>query len=151
MNYLLDTNILIAFIKQNHVADTVTGIFALTDNNQLFISTVTIGEALSIAKRNNWGAKKAQHLTSLVDSFTQLSVNGDALYQLYATLDTFSQNKLIDRPLNESARNMGKNDLWIAAAAALAGATLITTDKDFDHLHDQFLNVIWINPTQSNR
>jgi tRNA(fMet)-specific endonuclease VapC len=30
---------------------------------------------------------------------------------------------------------MGKNDLWIAATARAASATLITTDTDFDHLH----------------
>lgn len=29
---------------------------------------------------------------------------------------------------------MGKNDLWIAATAYVTGATLLTTDADFDHL-----------------
>lgn len=37
------------------------------------------------------------------------------------------------------SRDMGKNDLWIAATARAAGATLITTDKDFDHLHPAFI------------
>jgi predicted nucleic acid-binding protein len=41
---------------------------------------------------------------------------------------------------------MGKNDLWIAASASLAGATLITTDKDFDHLHGKFVEVVWLDP-----
>ena len=40
-----------------------------------------------------------------------------------------------------SARNMGKNDLWIAASAMELKATLLTTDKDFDHLHTQLINV----------
>lgn len=34
---------------------------------------------------------------------------------------------------------MGKNDLWIAAAAAATGATLLTTDGDFDWLDPLFL------------
>ncbi len=34
---------------------------------------------------------------------------------------------------------MGKNDLWIAAVAHAAVATLVTTDNDFDHLADQFI------------
>jgi len=34
---------------------------------------------------------------------------------------------------------MGKNDLWIASTAALLGLKLITTDADFNHLHDVFI------------
>ncbi|WP_446725145.1 PIN domain-containing protein [Mucilaginibacter sp. SJ] len=40
----------------------------------------------------------------------------------------------------------GKNDLWIAATAALLGLTLVTTDKDFDHLHQIFMEVKHISP-----
>lgn len=40
-----------------------------------------------------------------------------------------------------SARNMGKNDAWIAATAYAAQATLVTTDKDFDHLADTFFKL----------
>jgi tRNA(fMet)-specific endonuclease VapC len=39
---------------------------------------------------------------------------------------------------------MGNNDLWIAATASLLGASLMTTDADFDHLNDVFLKVIKI-------
>jgi len=34
---------------------------------------------------------------------------------------------------------MGKNDLWIAATAHVVDATILTTDKDFDHLASEFL------------
>ena len=44
-----------------------------------------------------------------------------------------------------SARNMGKNDIWIAATAAVIGAKLITIDNDFDHLNGAFLEVIKID------
>ena len=40
---------------------------------------------------------------------------------------------------------MGKNDLWIAAAASVYDLTLITTDKDFDHLNGVFLDVIYVD------
>lgn len=40
---------------------------------------------------------------------------------------------------------MGKNDLWIAATASAFGITLVTTDKDFDHLNGVFLEVKYIN------
>lgn len=45
------------------------------------------------------------------------------------------------KPLKMSARNMGKNDIWIAATASVLGAVLLTTDNDFDHLQDEFLQV----------
>ena len=43
--------------------------------------------------------------------------------------------------LGMSARNMGKNDLWIAATASVAAAVLITEDQDFDHLDGVFVSV----------
>jgi predicted nucleic acid-binding protein len=39
------------------------------------------------------------------------------------------------------ARNMGKNDLWIAATTHLLNATLVTTDHDFDHLDPSFIQL----------
>jgi len=36
---------------------------------------------------------------------------------------------------------MGKNDVWIAATAALLGLKLVTTDGDFDHPHEVFFDV----------
>ncbi len=53
------------------------------------------------------------------------------------------QGKLTELPLppNISARNMGKNDLWIAAAAHIIQATLLTTDKDFLHLDKHFFDI----------
>ncbi len=45
-----------------------------------------------------------------------------------------------DAPPPKPARSMGKNDLWIAATAHASGAVLVTTDRDFDHLHGIWLN-----------
>jgi tRNA(fMet)-specific endonuclease VapC len=36
---------------------------------------------------------------------------------------------------------MGKNDLWIATTASLLNLMLITTDDDFDHLNNHFLQI----------
>jgi len=38
---------------------------------------------------------------------------------------------------------MGKNDLWIAATAHILRATLVTTDKDFDHVQN-FFGLEWV-------
>jgi len=62
---------------------------------------------------------------------------------MYAQIDAFSQNKIADRPLpnGKTARNMGKNDLWIAATTSVLQATLLTLDYDFEHLEEQFINL----------
>jgi predicted nucleic acid-binding protein len=66
---------------------------------------------------------------------------------VYGKIDAYSQGKLkdISLPQGMSARNMGKNDLWIAAVAYVLEATLITTDKDFEHLSPALINLDYID------
>jgi predicted nucleic acid-binding protein len=40
-----------------------------------------------------------------------------------------------------SAIIMGKNDIWIAATAKVADATLLSIDNDFNHLNKTFIKV----------
>jgi hypothetical protein len=53
----------------------------------------------------------------------------------YARVEAYSQGKLQGQPLPPglSARNMGKNDIWIAATALYLDLELHTTDNDFNH------------------
>jgi tRNA(fMet)-specific endonuclease VapC len=55
------------------------------------------------------------------------------LIDAYVDIDVFSQGKHTI-PLGGSPRNMGKNDIWIASVAKVLSATLVSTDKDFEHL-----------------
>ena len=59
-----------------------------------------------------------------------------ALAKTYAQTDAYSQGRLKASPLPAgiTARNMGKNDLWIAAMVLYLDMELHTTDNDFDHL-----------------
>ena len=52
---------------------------------------------------------------------------------------------MIDAHLQRTGRPLGKNDVWIAATAAVTGARLLTTDKDFDRLDPLFLSRDWID------
>lgn len=63
-------------------------------------------------------------------------------------IDSFSQGKNTNfsLPKGVSARNMGKNDVWIAATAYSLEASLITTDKDFTHLDPTFIDVLFVQP-----
>jgi tRNA(fMet)-specific endonuclease VapC len=58
---------------------------------------------------------------------------------MYAEIDVYSQSHHPILRLPTSARKMGKNDLWIAATAAILNATLLSTDADFEHLDNLFL------------
>ncbi len=44
---------------------------------------------------------------------------------------------------------MGKNDLWIAATAALTDARLLTSDRDFDLLDNVFLSLELVRAPES--
>jgi tRNA(fMet)-specific endonuclease VapC len=69
------------------------------------------------------------------------------ILNLYGEIDAFSQGKL-QRPLPNgvSARNMGKNDLWIAAAASATQSILLSTDRDFAHLEGAFIKFEYYDP-----
>jgi tRNA(fMet)-specific endonuclease VapC len=113
--------------------------------NTIYISAVTKGELLSFAKQVGWGKRKLEKLHSLILPASCIAIDGDSpLMDAYADIDAYSQAKHPEYlpPVAFSARNMGKNDLWIAATAFLFGLTLVTTDHDFDHLHPDFIEVV---------
>lgn len=60
MKYLFDTNIVLAFLRRNNIAQAVTHILSLTNNNLIYISIVTAGELWSIASQNAWASQKRQ-------------------------------------------------------------------------------------------
>lgn len=87
------------------------------------------------------GEARVKKLQELRGHFGILDINVEAVLVKYAEIDAFSQGKLKSQPLNNSSRNMGKNDLWIAATASIFDLTLLTLDKDFEHLDSIFLEL----------
>ena len=115
---------------------------ALDSNlNEAIISVVSVGEIKALSKINHWGQKRIRKIELLCEELLITDINSEDLIERYAEIDAFSQGKLLNKPLGTSARNMGKNDLWIAATTSVLNATLLTTDSDFNHLHDTFLNL----------
>jgi tRNA(fMet)-specific endonuclease VapC len=97
--------------------------------------------------QNNWGTKKSQRISEIVAETTIIEI-AENLVNTYAEIDAFSQrrNPSFSYYSFKTPRNMGKNDLWIAATAALLGLKLVTTDADFNHLHQVFIEVQLIKP-----
>ncbi|MEM8524492.1 MAG: type II toxin-antitoxin system VapC family toxin [Bacteroidota bacterium] len=146
MNYLLDTNIVVIYIRDNEQTRKLQADLKLfSADNNLFLSVVSIGELKSIAKRNQWGDQKLNKLLKFLSEFLIADINIEEVIERYAKIDTYSQGKLEGEVVNFSSRNMGKNDLWIAATASVYNLKLITTGKDFNHLKDEYINLKTIN------
>ena len=143
MTYLFDTNILVHYIRKTSVKTFVERTFnPANPRNRSVLSAVSVGEIRSIALQNQWAAKRLTELDELLAEFIITDINTDDLIRAYAKIDAFSQGNLPGKPLGATARNMGKNDLWIAASAHVLGASLLTTDKDFAHLHSVFVDLV---------
>ena len=138
--YLIDTNLLLLFLRNDERWEKLNNQFDFGASRN-YISAVSVGELESLALQNNWGIKRMERLKDLTTVFAVIDINIDTIIKQYAQIDAFSQGKLKDRPLSISARNMGKNDLWIAATAAAFQLELLTSDLDFDHLNNQFLTL----------
>ncbi len=142
MKYVLDTNIVLIYLKNNTTKDHIEQVFSpFKSSNIPIVSVVTLGEIESIALRNNWGEKRIGAVLKFLDKCVIADINSKDIIKKYGEIDAFSQGKLKFNPLGNSSRNMGKSDLWIAALASLVDAQLLTTDKDFSHLDKTYLNL----------
>jgi tRNA(fMet)-specific endonuclease VapC len=136
--YLLDTNILIQLLRGNALGRYIDRTYDLRSTlSHCVISVVTVGEMGSLVRKLKWGTRRVDALTILLNELPWMDINDSAALEAYAEIDHFS---------DQNGTSMGKNDVWIAATAKATGMTLLTTDKDFDHLHGKFLQRIWIDP-----
>lgn len=145
--YVLDTNVFVGYVRDTSYSRHIDQQYApLERNNIALVSVVTKGELFSLAHQFGWGTRKKEQLQRKLNSVRVVSLQSGDLIDRYAEIDAYSQNALPDRELDVSDRNMGKNDVWIAATASVIEATLITTDEDFDHLDGEFLDRICVDP-----
>jgi predicted nucleic acid-binding protein len=121
---VFDTNVVIAHLRRQQLLPA-----------KAVLSAVVVGELEAFALKADWGAQKVAFLQRIFERAPIFSV-GAELASLYARLDAYSQGRLRGQPLpvGMTARNMGKNDLWIAATAWYLDLPLHTADNDFDHL-----------------
>ena len=136
--YLLDTNILVHLIRQDHTGQHIKDTYSplLIDPRPL-TSVVSGGELRSLAYQWSWGSAKKDQMNFLLGYLGRVPVDTTEVQEAYAVIDAYSE---------QSGHSMGKNDVWIAAACHVTGARLVTTDRDFDHLHPNFLTRDWIDP-----
>lgn len=142
MIFLFDTNIVLLYLRKLAVINIIEAAYnPFGLDNTAAVSVVTVGELKALALNNKWGKNKIREMEDILLDFVIVDINSVETINRYAEIDVFSQGRLEGRKLNMSARNMGKNDIWIAATASVLDATLLTTDKDFNHLDGEFLQV----------
>lgn len=145
MDYLLDTNIIIIYGRDSELSRRIEEKYNLFDsNNSLAISVVTLGEIDAFIKKIGIGEKRQKRIEKIISRLAKVRVNSKEIISRYGDIDAYSQGKLKNKG-NFSARNMGKNDIWIAATASVYDLTLLTTDKDFDHLKGEYIKLEYID------
>ncbi|WP_437334662.1 PIN domain-containing protein [Sorangium sp. So ce394] len=128
---LLDTVVVLHLVRGNETGRAIDAAMRLGKRAERpLISVVTVGEALAFAQYRGWGEDKTERLRALLGQLVPIDIHDEAVFEAYAAMHTYLVRK---------GKKLSDNDIWIAACARAASATLITTDKDFDPLHGEFI------------
>jgi tRNA(fMet)-specific endonuclease VapC len=136
--FLLDTCILVHLVRGDEIGRRIQKAFNLRAfYSECLISVVTCGEMEKLGREFGWDNPKLTAMRDLLGRLIVEDINNISIINCYAEIDYYS---------DQVGKAMGKNDAWIAATAKATGYTLMTTDRDFDHLHPNHLNLLWIDP-----
>jgi tRNA(fMet)-specific endonuclease VapC len=139
--FLLDTSVLLHLIRGRELGRYINVTFDLTNVvHRPLLSVVTYGEIWVLADRNGWGSEKREALTRMLNSLVMVDLDDQSVLDAYVEMDRAC------RTAKSGAKTLGDNDLWIASTTKAAGAVLLTTDRDFMHLHPDHCFVHWIDP-----
>ena len=144
----MDTNVLIIYTRGGEKVGLLENTLnLLSRDNDVFVSVATIAELRSFILQRDYGARRIRNLEELLSQFTILDINTEDILNKYAEIDAFSNDKLKLKKSFFTARNMGKNDLYITATTGVYNLTLVTTDEDFNHLATDYLQLLYIDPS----
>jgi tRNA(fMet)-specific endonuclease VapC len=136
---LLDTNVVVELARNRALGQRINRDFGLQDRPERpLISVVTVGEVHGLADYWRWGPDKVTGLVNLLQQLLVVGLRQGDIVHRYASISAHC---------TRSGLAVGDNDRWIAATASAAGATLLTSDRDFDPLHPEFVNRVWIDPS----
>jgi tRNA(fMet)-specific endonuclease VapC len=137
LQLVLDTNILVHWMRGGAAGTKLRSDYELGARRpRPILPLVVKAEIKSLALQFKWGNAKQAALDELLRQLPVADIASERVIQAYARLDFESRN---------TGRRMGKNDLWIAAVAFVQGATILTTDKDFDHLNPSLVLVEYVD------
>ena len=151
--FLLDTNILLMLVRKiPQVIDHVEKLGLDQPNICRFTSVICHGELLALAERRGWGRGRRNDLDNVLDEFLVFDIKRQNIIRAYAAISCWTSGMSINKPNfpnpPKPAIQMAQNDLWIAATAHASNATLISSDKDFQHLDGIWFQVEYFDPKQ---
>ena len=121
--FLLDTGILLHWIRGSKVAQAIEGQFQLQSSGfKPLICEVTLGEIHAFSRSEGWGEPRHRKLAEIQSKLVPVDISDPRVIQVYANLATLAKK-------SGWALFHEHNDLWIAAATKVTGATLLTLDK----------------------
>ncbi len=118
-NYLLDTNIVIALFARDRAV-----LERLSQESQIFVSNVVLGELY-------YGAEKSAQSTANIQRIDDLAL---ATSTLSCNRETARYYGRIKEALRSKGRPIPENDLWIAAQALQHSLTVATRDDHFKEI-----------------
>ena len=139
LRYLLDTNILLAYIRAGKLGQHVDATYGLrTSPIRPLICVVSVGEIRAFAPRNKWGEKKIARMTAILAELVWVDIGDPEVLDAYVHV-------VNSRP---KGWVIPQNDMWIAAATRASHATLLTTDTHFDYLAGRYIERELIDPAK---
>lgn len=146
MRYTLDTNVLLFYVRGGETRKFIEEHYAPFDkSNESIISIVSVGEIMVLASVSNWGDKKLKLVQRLIDKLVIVELNYQDIIDNYIKIEQYNRNIHPTKKRKGSHIKMGKNDVWIAATTMATNSKLITSDRDFEHLHEEFFDVLFID------
>ena len=131
--YLLDTNMLIAALRGTPEVRQRLHSVPLTD---LLLSTVVLGELEFGAEKSAWAQRNRQRLSELTERLPLIGMDAG----------TARHYARIRAQLERQGQPIGANDLWIAAQALAAEATLVTDNEGEFRLVPGLALENWLRP-----
>ncbi|MGL5927163.1 type II toxin-antitoxin system VapC family toxin [Chroococcidiopsis sp.] len=119
--YLLDTNIIIALF-----ADEVAVKSNLAQADEVFISSIAIGELCYGARKSRRSKENLERIDELVATTAVLGCN----------IQTARYYGEVKNKLRLKGRPLPENDIWIAALALQYNLTLVTRDAHFQEVEN---------------
>jgi tRNA(fMet)-specific endonuclease VapC len=126
---LLDTVIILQIIRNNDVGAVIDWTFHISEHwEDFFVAAITVGELLTLTRRNNWSGKKRLLLDQVLRNVQVLNHLTQPVIESYTELSLTATKR---------GRSIGQNDLWIAAFAKTYDMVLLTLDHDFDGIENE--------------
>jgi tRNA(fMet)-specific endonuclease VapC len=130
---VLDTNILLHLLRGRADGQQLEQRYQIAARNpRAVVPAVVRGEIKALAYKFGWDSAKHARVDEMIAKLPIVDITPMPIVDAYARIDCFSHQRGV---------SMGKNDLWIAAAAQVLEGVLLTTDRDFDHLPPEMVRV----------